>query len=314
MKTEIETNLKVLLCSRKKEDTETLHNILSERYKDLDKYCSCSLQEARGLIDSENVNTIIINPLSYNLDEVYELSENCRGYTEPIVFAFYVDYNELIANEKKFYNKRNHLRHYYLLYKNVDNINDLGHDLYHILEFCNAYVKNKIRKPKEGNCDKEKDLNEYPQFSVFVSYQFREEEKFKSVKRKLRQEGFIVRHGCYRVYDPAKFVLDEIMKSDYLLSLMTKKYELKSNCFMTSTWLYEERGIAFFNSAKSVFLSEIGVKCRIGMCKYDSPYVFFGENGFKDALEDAIDRLVRFRRRDKRKIFKDDNNTLGLMH
>ncbi len=320
-----EIPLSILIIDQDQSSIELLRNNLLKE-KNVIEVDSCNtIKDAKGLLNSNHVNTIFIDPLAFDINHASDFIFNVRKILPEIVFVLFINLLKAEQNPSEFYRgERTRFNHYYKLDKRTtiegftDELevvfNQIQNDLTWRMSEENIAKLTKISKEystDNSETEEVKLINELREAvellqtktkekqlaikekTVFVSYKFAEEEYVEGLINYLTDNGFEAITGKESNTYISKSIIKKIKESEYFLCLMTKDKEKKDGTFTTSPWLLEEKGVAIAANKKIVILIEEGVT-DFGGLHGDWQRIHFSAKGFLVAVQKAVKQLKSY--------------------
>jgi hypothetical protein len=282
--------------------------------------------QALATLDREaDFNTVFIDPLAFDLNEVSKHIFNVRVRSPSIVFALYVNFDDIERRRSDFFaGERRRFLHYYRLNKGELGAN-FGANLELTLDLCRydldwqmskesiellrtriqetgdrisqealgpvlqAIVANlsQLRRRESTAWSKTHDR------TVFLSYAFSEGEYVEALKDLLESRGFTVVTGENTNTYISKAIHHRIETASLFLCLLTRRHALNDGFFLPSLWLVEEKAIAIASNKPMVLMVEDGV-LEIGGLQSDYQRIHFSEKGFMTAALKAVRQLESY--------------------
>ena len=320
-----EIPLQILICDR---DEATAHTLLQAVRTDkniLAASMTATLEDARRRVEQGEINTIFIDPLSYDLNIASAFIFETRRKDAEIVFVLYVDKATAESRRTEFYQgERSRFSHYYTLDKRTP-IAAFQDEVRSVLDDCRLYLTGRMSKLNLGRLlEKAKQLQagsatspqpllvheitdllgdlsastragnaRPPKNTVFLSHRFADEEYVDGLTRLLRQEGFQVVTGKHANTFISRAVLDRIRACEFFVCLMTRDQAKADGTYTTSPWLLEEKGAAIALGKPLVLMVEEGVSDYGGL-EGDWQRILFGARGFLIAALEAVEQLKTY--------------------
>lgn len=279
-----------------------------------------NLKAARSRIESENINTIFIDLLSFGIENSSAFVFEIREALPEIVFVLFHDQERVEQNREEFFHgERRRFSHYYRLDKRtpVDSFDD---ELAATIRRCQSdlgwrmserslqkllYQSPEKRKISEdasrvqppnliGTIDRLAVVREpfIQENMVFVSHRFSEaDESFvQGLTRHLADKGFRIITGKLATGYISQAVIRRIKEAEFFLCLLTRSYQKADGTYSASAWLHQELGAAIAFSKPIVLMVEEGVT-DLGGLQGDVQRIHFAERGFMNAALDAAEIL-----------------------
>lgn len=278
---------------------------------------------------ADNINTVIIDPLEFDLEQACTFIFRIRRVIPQIVFVIYSRRSSVEKNRATFYQgERSRLSHYFFLDKDtplgwinaeiesiigrcvyahrwiqtlndVDTLRDslldgdaLSHDTseyVRLIDDARGHLMALL--PYKGHPKRAVPLDES---SVFISYSFQEESYGSALKKLLIEAGFTPVTGEQANGYIGRSVIERIRESRYFLSLITRVSEKTDGTFTCSPWLLEEKGVALAFDKRIVMLVEDGVT-DYGLMQGDWERIHFDIKSFSLAAIRAIAQIKSYR-------------------
>lgn len=128
---------------------------------------------------------------------------------------------------------------------------------------------------------------------IFLAHRFEEEELIGQLKEIIEKNNYNWKEGKREdLGSISEDILLKIKNCGFFIVLMTKKDELKSGKFTTSSWLIEEKGAALAFGHRPLMMVEEGVdRHYVGFLQSDDEMIFFDRSDFNDKVEEAIKKI-----------------------
>lgn len=311
--------LRILLCDPDLSAVRALENELRVSKAVLDVKVVESLDAARSRIRSDDINTMIIDPLGFDLDAASALIFDVRRTLPEIVFVLYVSKAATESRRAEFYRgERTRFTHYYSLDKGT-RLQSFPDEVAEVISLCQTDLSWRMSKESldrllekterlisTGQGDV-RSLREYHDIlsrmpsasldqqnveakAVFLSHRFAETEYVSGLTSLLERNGFRVVTGKAANSFIGKAVLSRIRESEFFVCLMTRAEEKADGTYTTSAWLFQELGAAIAFGKKFVLMVEDGVT-DLGGLQGDWQRIHFGAKGFLNAGLEAVEQL-----------------------
>jgi hypothetical protein len=129
---------------------------------------------------------------------------------------------------------------------------------------------------------------------IFLAHRFTEEELITKLKRIIEEKKYNWKEGKREnLGSISEDILLKIKNCGFFISLMTKKDQLTSGKFTTSSWLIEEKGAALAFGHRPLIMVEEGVdRHYIGFLQSDDEMIFFDRSNFEAKIEEAIEKII----------------------
>jgi hypothetical protein len=309
MKTNIPLN--VLIIDAEIDSVELLKNRLQSNKDVLKVQTSNSLKQAKIELNSNHINVIFIDPLSFDLDDASKFIFNVRETLPEIVFVLFYNYFKAEQKSSEFYRgQRRRFTHYYKLDKqtSIDNFQDEMQYVFRQIQSDLAWrmseqnIKNLVQQSqvfldKSSKSEDRTIIEELKNAiellrnqtapkteitikkSIFVSYRFAESEYVEGLIEYLKENGYSIVTGNESNQFISNVIISRIKQCEFFLCLMTKDKEKTDGTFTTSPWLLEEKGVALASNKKIVLLIEEGVTDYGGL-QGDWQRIHFSTKGF----------------------------------
>jgi TIR domain len=318
--------LKVLIFDANRSPAATLEQAIRQTRTVIAVKSVHTFEDAKTALEEYEPNTIFVDPLSLDLDEVSSFVFSIRKSLPDIVFALYIDKATAEQRRVDFYKgERRRFSHYYELDKNTP-ISSFADELETVLNQCRNNLRRRIsaanlerlkkeatRLAKSGTSGVEGQLVERVEAllaqittsviepkrtpshnkKVFLSYRFAEKEYVEGLTQLLRQSDFEVITGQEANTYISKAIIERIRECDHFLCLMTQSAKKEDGTYTTSAWLLEEKGAALALGKPIVLMIEEGVT-DFGGLQGDWQRLHFGSKGFLTAALRAVEQLKSY--------------------
>lgn len=279
-----------------------------------------------GSLDrTTDVNTVFVDPLAFDLNEVSREIFSVRNRAPGIVFVLHMDINEAERRRGEvFSGERRRFLHYYRLNKNTQP-SELGANLEVALDLCRydldwqmsrdsiELLRTKLHETGDRMSQEvlEPMLREIGaklhqlrgrgtlawskahDRSVFLSYSFSEPEFATGLKELLEQRGFAVVTGDNTNTYISEAIQHRIEGASFFVSLMTRQHMLSDGTGLPSLWLIEEKALAIAANKPMVLMVEDGVS-QIGGLQSDYQRLRFSGKDFMTAALRAVRQLESY--------------------
>ncbi len=313
--------LNVLICDAT-DAADVLREALGRENCVQDIRIAPTVAAAREALTWPLLNTIIIDPLSENLELASDFIFGVRASHTQIVFVLYVDLADAEKHRSEFYSgERRRFSHYFVLDKRTP-IAAFQDELRSVIHLCQGDLSWRMSElnlrrlldisAEPGTTGKAKTqmalveaasslfarLSDRSQVgksqsgpkNVFLSYRFADQEYVDGLTELLNQNGFAVETGRSANTYISKAILERIKRCDFFLCLMTKNEAKVDGTYTTSGWLLEEKGAALAFGKPLVLMIEEGVT-DFGGLQGDWQRIHFGARGFLKAALEAVTQL-----------------------
>ena len=283
------------------------------------------LEILRAMTRSTDVNTVILDPLAFDLSDVELTIFALRIRVPRVVFLLVVDKNKLELMREQFYQgERRRFLHYYSLDKRQLG-KELGPNLEVALELCCYDLDWQMSKDSIDLLRKEvgrlqrglasgiadgllDELNERlsnlrrrgtamwtkeHHRTVFLSFDFKERDYFKGLVKLLEDRAFSVKTGEHTNTYISEAIVKNIEDASLFLSVMTRRFRLRDGTFLPSLWLVEEKALAIAARKPMALMVETGVR-EIGGLQSDFQTIRFTKKGFTAAALQAVEQLESY--------------------
>lgn len=315
-----EIPLRVLVLDRDSESARLLVKSLGLAANVVHAIFSQDIEEARAKLVVDDINTIFIDLLAFEIDTSSAFVLEVRKALPSIVFVLFQDQERVEQNREEFFRgKRRRFSHYYRLDKRtpVDSFND---ELAATIRLCQSDLswglpEESLRKliaqgtPKESRPEGAQlargQKSSVRENTVFVSHRFSEadENLVSGLLRHLGDTKFEVITGKLATGYISRAVIERIKDSEFFLCLLTKADEKVDGTYTASAWLHQELGAAIAFGKPVVLMVEQGVT-DLGGLQGDVQKIHFAERGFMNAALDAVVVLREYAGRQASKTFK----------
>lgn len=276
-------------------------------------------EEREGREASGRTNTIFIDPLAFELDEVARFIFDTRDGRPEIVFVLYMNVEAAEKQRGLFYHgDRQRLKHYYKLDKAIP-IEAFTDEVAAVVRTCQADLRWRMpremldrlfeERPASSDASDVTDVHERARSdardalnavqtqgrpdTVFLSYSFTEVEYGAAVTRYLRDIGFEVVTGERTNDYIGRVVIERIRECEYFLCIMTRRGAKVGGGYATSPWLLEEKGVALALNKPIVLMIEDGVD-DFGRLQGDWQRIHFVAKAYMSAVMDAAEQLLSY--------------------
>jgi hypothetical protein len=158
-----------------------------------------------------------------------------------------------------------------------------------------ATLRSLFESHEQNRSRKETGRGDFVKDSVFVSYDFSQQEWADGLIKLLTSNNFTVQTGAQANTFIGRTILERIASCEYFVSLMTRHEQKLDGTFTTSPWLIEEKGAALALNKPIVLLVESGVGVNeIGGLQGDWQRIEFGERGYIMAALQAVEQLKSY--------------------
>lgn len=316
----LEIPLKVLVCDPNPVTGDALVTQLKKHKAVASVYYAADITVAQQRLQTNDINTIFIDPLAPNIDDAADFIFSVRRSLPDIVFALYMDVATAEAKRRMFYQgERQRFSHYFKLDKAVP-VPSFPDEVDSVIRRCQGdlswrlsreslkrLTEQRTREAEAGQAPPE-DLQEVQQLvarvsaprqpipeknTVFLSYRFAESEYAEGLIPLLEERGFRVITGKRSNTYISRAIIDRIRDCEYFLCLMTRDKEKTDGTFTTSPWLLEEKGVALALGKQLVLMVEEGVD-DFGGLQGDWQRIHFGPKGFLKAALEAARQLASY--------------------
>ncbi|MGV3588883.1 MAG: hypothetical protein ACO1OF_17890 [Adhaeribacter sp.] len=317
--------LNILIIDSERDSVELLKNRLLSNKDVLNIHASDSIKKAKIELNSNHINVIFIDPLSFDLDEASDFIFNVRKTLPEIVFVLFYNYFKAEQKASEFYRgQRSRFTHYYKLDKQTS-IDSFQDEIMYVFQKVQSDLAwrmsdqniDKIVQQSKALLDKnpesvdnaiidelknavnllrkqaEPKAENIVKKSIFVSYRFAESEYVEGLIEYLKEKGYAIATGNESNQFISNAIISRIKQSEFFLCLMTKDKEKIDGTFTTSPWLLEEKGVALAANKKIVLLIEEGVTDYGGL-QGDWQRIHFTAKGFISAVQKAIRQIKSF--------------------
>jgi TIR domain len=321
--------LKVLII----DSSDSSANVLGQALKNMPQLVLSvnrisSLDEAKSILNADEINTIFIDPLAFDLESATRFIFNIRKQYPSTVFVLYLDFALMEGMRSEFYSgARKRLTHYFKLNK-LTPASTFAEELRAIIRNCQndlylTLTQDKIKKLQEElqsiqtrtptelvnipmkllqdiqdqltslKAGPPKRTTNVKPNSVFLSYRFAESEYVEGLTALLKNAGFSVITGQNANTFISQAILERIRSCEFFICLMTRADEKKDGSFTTSPWLLEEKGAALAMDKRIVLMVEDGVS-DIGGLQGDWQRINFSPKSFTIASIRAVEQLKSY--------------------
>jgi hypothetical protein len=264
-------------------------------------------------IISGGIDAVFIDPLSIGIDDAADFIFTIRTTHPSIVFVLYSDMAEAESHRGQLYRgERHRFSHYFKLDK-LTPVAAFKREVGAVLGLCRGYIAwHAVRTELRADASSSDDLSHSrgvnqaldttelvllngrgAKDTVFLSCRFSETEYIEGLTRLLSKNGFKVIMGDRTIGYVSQSVLERIRGAEYFLALMTRKHELVTGEFVTSSWVLEEKGAALALGKQIVLLVEDGLS-DLGGLQGDWQRIHFGRKGFLMAALQAVEQLLSY--------------------
>jgi hypothetical protein len=312
-----------LIIDRNQKASTILKKVFNSKDIVLNTSITTDLKDAIKIIKSNNINTIFIDPTSFNLDEASDFIFSIREKYAEIVFVLYYYQVDAERNAAEFYRgERRRFMHYYKLDKQTaigafedelnyvfdkiqsdlswrmsrENILQLENEAQSILKNKNESQESKLiidLKEIIKNLQEKTQTKSIKSKTVFFSHRFAELEYVEGLTKYLQDNGFEVVTGKSANTSISKAIIQRIKECEFFLCLMTKDKKIDENSYTTSPWILEEKGVALAYEKPLVLMIEEGVT-DFGGLQGDWQRIQFKPKGFMLAARSAVQQLKSY--------------------
>lgn len=147
--------------------------------------------------------------------------------------------------------------------------------------------------PEQGLSVKGIESNFAKNKNIFLAHIFAEEALIGKLKNIIEQNDY---HWVEGKRDDlgsiSEDILTKIKNCGFFIAVMTKKDELKSSGFTTSSWLIEEKGASLAFGHRPLIMVENGVERHyVGFLQSDDEMIYFNRSNFDTKIKEAIKRI-----------------------
>jgi hypothetical protein len=311
--------LRISLCDPDESDVRALEHELRHSKAVQDVTLDSSLEAARRTLRSNDINSVIIDPLGFDLDAASGFVFDVRRTLPEIVFVLYIDKAAAEKRRGEFYRgERRRFTHYYTLDKGTT-LQSFPDEAAAVINLCQTDLSWRISRESLDRLLKKTErliasgqgdvtsLEEYRGIlsrmpsasrdqqkakpkSVFLSHRFAESDYVSGLMSLLEKSGFNVVTGKSASSFIGKAVLRRIQESEFFVCLLTRAEEKADGTYTTSSWLFQELGAAIAFGKKFVLMVEDGVT-DLGGLQGDWQRIHFGAKGFLNAALEAVEQL-----------------------
>ncbi len=286
------------------------------------------LSEAPDRLRVDEINTVFMNPLGFEIDSSSAFIFDTREASPEIVFVLFQDQERVEENREQFFHgDRRRFAHYYRLDKRtpVDSFED---ELAAAIQLCQndlswrmspenlrRLLNTPSKEPMMGDsgdrggadvlAKAEPRLTARPQRfhlenTVFVSHRFAPEDEgyVEGLTSHLGDKGFQVITGKLATGYISQAVIQRIRDAEFFLCLLTRADAKADGTYTASAWLHQELGAAIAFGKPVVIMVEEGVT-DLGGLQGDVQRIHFAVKGFMKAALDAAKILRAYSGRER---------------
>jgi len=144
--------------------------------------------------------------------------------------------------------------------------------------------------------------------NIFLAHIFVEENLIEKLKNIIEQYDYHWKEGKRDdLGSISEDILTKIKDCGFFIAVVTKKDQLKSGNFTTSSWLIEEKGAALAFGHRPLIMVEKGVdRHYVGFLQSDDEMIYFNKSNFDTKIKEAMKKIENTY---KKKVAKTSVNT-----
>jgi hypothetical protein len=128
---------------------------------------------------------------------------------------------------------------------------------------------------------------------IFLAHIFLEENLIERLRKIIEQHNYHWKEGKRDdLGSISEDILTKIKDCGFFIAVMTKKDQLQSGNFTTSSWLIEEKGAALAFGHRPLIMVEEGVdRHYVGFLQSDDEMIYFNKSNFDRKIKEAINKI-----------------------
>ena len=128
---------------------------------------------------------------------------------------------------------------------------------------------------------------------IFLAHRFAEDELIEELKKDIKKAGYNWKEGKREdLGSISEDILSKIESCGFFVAVMTRKDQLKSGRYTTSSWLIEEKGAALAFGHRPLIMVETDVdRHYVGFPQSDDEMIYFDLKNFKSKVDEAIKKI-----------------------
>lgn len=128
---------------------------------------------------------------------------------------------------------------------------------------------------------------------IFLAHRFAEDELIEELKKDIKKAGYNWKEGKREdLGSISEDILSKIESCGFFVAVMTRKDQLKSGRYTTSSWLIEEKRAALAFGHRPLIMVETDVdRHYVGFLQSDDEMIYFDRKNFKSKVDEAIKKI-----------------------